>query len=355
MKAKWPIVVGVLLGVAVLGLIGGWYARNRAVVWGISEPGLKNLLVAVGQNLIVEDLSAASLPWDKPDLTLRWLDPWSVDSPDPVVQTLSGPPPRDLLAFEVFGLLSAPSTLLPPDFPRWLADLDKKVPRVAPLAVAGKTDAELMNLILWFGEGVLGPEALASSFTALAIDPSASVDPSGTLSASHPWTPVLQEIRRWSAAGRLVPNWWDYTDVDVKNAVAEGKARWGLTWSGIHYSTAVGGVLTTAFRIPPAWPQRRSFSLVGRWLYRASTDGWGDRTLVDETRKRLSSVAVSQMWLSTEGLLMADPALPAVNQESKALGIGFLSAGALVAGPSAVTDLSRWTPLLDAARTVLRR
>lgn len=52
---------------------------------------------------------------------------------------------------------------------------------------------------------------------------------------------------------------------------------------------------------------------------------------------------------------MADPNLPAVNQETKALSVGLLSAGALISAPSAATDLAPWKPLLEAVRTVLRK
>jgi hypothetical protein len=222
------------------------------------------------------------------------------------------------------------------------------------LAVSGKSDTELLTLILWFGEGVMGPESLQSSFTLLAPDPSASLDSSGILGTRHPWSSILKEIQRWSDSGRFVDHWWDYSELDVVAAVASGKVRWGLGWSGAHFTSLENGIPTSSLQLVPAWPGQRSTSLLGRWLFQESSEGWGDPVRVGESKARLSSVIVGQQWLK-QGLIMADSNLPAVNQETKALSLGLLSAGALISAPTANTDLSRWHPLLEALRTELRR
>lgn len=352
MKTK-ALVVGVCL-VLILGLVGGWYWRTQKVVWGISHPNQQTLLSSLGPDLDSRALVAGVAPWDLPDLTLRWIDPWAVGGQDLFVRPVSGAPPRELLAFEVFGLLASRLAPAPGDFKAWSADLDKKVSGIVPLAVAARSDSELLTLILWFGEGVLGPEQLQETLASLATNPAGSVDPSGSLSAEHPWRPVLDEIRRWAALGRLGPQWWDTANTDVVAAVSQGRARWGLGWSGAHFSAVQEGIPTSSLRVVPAWPNHRSLSLIGRWLFVESSPGWGDLTRVAEARALLTSVSVGQEWL-TQGLLLADPSLPAVNQETKALGIGLLSAGAMITAPTATTDLSQWKPLLDAVRVALRQ
>lgn len=351
MKKTWLVVVALVV-VALAGVVG-WLVRSQTTVWEVSPPSLQSLLDVLEPSVLARPSGQTTFPWDSPDLVLRWADPWGDPSRDPFVRPVSGAPPREILAFEVFGLLSARGTALPADFSSWVATLDQRVAGRAPLAVAARSDAELLSLLLWFGDGVLGPEALQTSLASLAEDPASSVDPSGALPDSHPWAAVVEELRRWSASGRLIAQWWDLSDADVVAAVAEGRAQWGLGWSGSHFAASQEGVPLTLQRLSPAWPGRRSTSLMGRWLLLENRPGWGDPARVSEARHAFGSPSVGQAWLA-QGLLLADPDLPAVNQETKALGTGLHSAGTLISAPPTTSDLSRWRPLLEAIRTALR-
>lgn len=292
------------------------------------------------------------LPWQRPDLALRWVDPWASEGRDPFVQMISGPVRPDLVAFEVYGLLALRSEPVPVDFQDWLGRLDQKKAGMIPLAVAGKSDAELLSLILWLGEGVLGAQKLGESLEALSHDPQSGITEGGTLSPDHPWTSVLNEIRTWVALGRLAPNWWDYSAPDVTEAVAAGRARWGLSWSGDQFSKE-SGLGTTALSLVPTWPDRRSSTLVGRWLLLEDAEGWGAPSAREQARARFFENENPSLWLQ-QGLLLARNDLPAINQETKSLGQGLLSAGFLVSAPLSQADLSRWKPLLEAVRMSVR-
>lgn len=337
----------ILIGLSVIGVlsltaagIGIW--RGQQVAWRVADPRLASL---------VGSTAPVFLPGDRPDLMLRWRDPWSAPGVDPFIQVVSGPISAELVGFEMLGLLSLRTTPQPRDFSDWSASLDRQEPGILPLAVAGKSDAELLALILWFGEGVLGPSALGASVDTLSPNPSLGVSESGTLSPDHPWQPIVREVRSWSDRGRLASNWWDYSGRDVTEAVAQGRARWGLAWSGEHFVGQTAGG-TTVLGIPPAWPGRTSLSLMGRWLVLEEADGWGSDSSVQLAKANLVQPATPPLWLQ-QGLLTTRSDLPTVNQETKALGLGLLSAGHLIAAPLAEASLERWKPLLEAVRMML--
>lgn len=348
---RW-IVLALGLGVLVTG--GAWWLRSQQVVWATSDSQLSQLLKEGNPSLEPRSTAVGSFPWEVADLVFRRTDPWGLASAEPLVRPLTGAPPPEIVAFGLYGLLSRAQVPAPTDFATWVQDLDRPSSPSAPMAVAAKSDHELLSLLMWFGAGVLGPEKLQATFVELRQNPSQSVAASGLLHTDHPLNQIVEEIRKWDALGRFVPQWWDYSDADVVNAIVQGRARWGLTWSSLHASAVENGIALTSLHLVPTWPGQRSSSLIGQWLVLEPMPGWASSEKLVEARQILSSVSVSQAWLK-KGWLLADSNLPAVNQEAKSLGIGFLSAGYLLSAPSPTSDLSQWHPLLEAVRAALRR
>jgi len=332
-SAIW-VAAGVLAVAAGGGLV---YLRSQQVVTGSPDPAVRSLLTQVlpaGQNIA----GSSALPWEAPDLQWTWAPAGEADGL-----------PEGSFAWQPLGLLSLVGTPEPSDPAAWWASFQR-----SPLALPGRGDDELVSALFFAADQALPPQATAAMAALWKGELSAGLGADGLLAADHPWKPAVEVLRTWRAQGVLAAGWTDWSGDDAVAAVIEGRAVWAVVAADRPLSRAGTGIRATVLRPLPVHPGRSSGTALGRALTLRSGAGWASADRVKAFTGLATASETARLWFVRGGLVLTGD-LPAVDQESKALGLALRSSGRFVALPAAGAGLERAQALLEVVRTELRR